>query len=163
MHPIPSCISSLLSPIGNPFDVIKIRLQTQSSLYHGPLDCFHKIFVEEGLLAFWKGVTPALGSAFIENSVLFTANGILKRQYLQSRESENEDLSSLEVAILGGLSGICSATVWSFSLRSLDFFLDSASPQLRLLNVVFKSYTTVKSIPHLSSFPLTLFPFSFQL
>jgi hypothetical protein len=97
--------------VGNPFDVIKIRLQTQSSFYHGPLDCFKKIFIEEGIFAYWKGVTPALGSAFIENSVLFTANGILKRQYLQFRENENEDLSSLEVAILGGLSGICSATV----------------------------------------------------
>jgi hypothetical protein len=39
--------------------------------------------------------TPALGSAFIENSVLFTANGILKRQYLQVHVSVDE-LSSLE-------------------------------------------------------------------
>jgi hypothetical protein len=90
--------------------VIKIRLQTQSELYQGPLNCFKKIFLEEGVLAYWKGVTPALGSAFIENSVLFTANGILKRQYLQVRDSGDE-LSSFEVASLGGLSGICSATV----------------------------------------------------
>jgi hypothetical protein len=41
--------------------------------------------MEEGVLAFEKRATPALGSAFIENSV-FTANGILKRQYLLLRD-----------------------------------------------------------------------------
>lgn len=93
--------------------MIKIRLQIQSEFYHGPLDCLKKIFLKEGFFAYWKGVTPALGSAFIENSVLFTANGILNRYYLQYRSTENEDqkLSSLEVATLGGLSGVCSATV----------------------------------------------------
>lgn len=94
--------------VGNPFDVIKIRLQTQSDLYSSPIDCLKKIFSEEGFLAYWKGVTPALGSAFIENSVLFTANGILNRYY---RDDENQTLTSLEVAALGGISGICSATV----------------------------------------------------
>jgi hypothetical protein len=106
-HPL---IASFVFLSGNPFDVIKIRLQTQSELYQGPLNCFKRIFMEEGVLAFWKGVTPALGSAFIENSILFTANGILKRQYLLLRDTSDE-LTSFEVACLGGLSGICSATV----------------------------------------------------
>lgn len=99
---------------GNPFDVIKIRLQTQINLYKGPIDCIKKIFIEERIFAFWKGVIPALGSSFIENSVLFTANGLIKRQYLKLRENKSDDLTSLEVAFLGGLSGICSATVRYF-------------------------------------------------
>jgi len=48
-----------------PFDIIKIRLQTQSSTapkYAGTLDCFKKTLLEEGPLSFYKGtVSPLLG------------------------------------------------------------------------------------------------------
>ena len=53
-----------------PFDVIKTRLQAQSSRalgngtmvpYRGAVDCFTRIVEEEGAVALWNGVTPALG------------------------------------------------------------------------------------------------------
>lgn len=44
--------------IMQPFDIIKIRLQTQDLLspkYSGVLDCLKKIVAEEGPLALYKG------------------------------------------------------------------------------------------------------------
>jgi hypothetical protein len=44
--------------IMQPFDIIKIRLQTQNLAnprYHGIVDCFKKIVSEEGPLALYKG------------------------------------------------------------------------------------------------------------
>ena len=102
---------------GNPFDVVKVRLQTQGAvsltetLYNGPIDCIRKIYAEEGMVTFWKGVTPSLGSALIENSVLFTANGIVRRQYVALAGTDRCDLTFLESSAIGGLSGVCSATV----------------------------------------------------
>jgi hypothetical protein len=102
-----------------------VRLQTQDptapaeTLYKGPIDCVKKIIEKEGVLALWKGVTPALGSALIENSVLFTANGIIKRLYTSYSGSTQHELSFVESSCLGGLSGVCSATVCSLSV-SID-------------------------------------------
>ena len=44
--------------IMQPFEIVKIRLQTQSSAtpyYNGIADCFKKIAAEEGPLSFYKG------------------------------------------------------------------------------------------------------------
>mmetsp|Transcript_23933 Transcript_23933/g.35135 ORF Transcript_23933/g.35135 Transcript_23933/m.35135 type:complete len:298 (+) Transcript_23933:40-933(+) len=102
---------------GNPFDVIKVRLQTQNhihntttSFYSGPIDCFTKICKEEGILALWKGVTPALSSAFIENSVLFSANGVIRRFYTEYSGKDADKLTFQEHALMGGASGVFSAT-----------------------------------------------------
>ncbi|CAM9209637.1 unnamed protein product [Ectocarpus fasciculatus] len=109
---------------GNPFDVIKVRLQTQlprsevaaSEFYTGPIDCLKKIIKEEGVLALWKGVTPSLGSAFIENAVVFSANGMIRRFYLGTLSGEHfspgeeRHLTVKERAMVGGAAGILSAT-----------------------------------------------------
>lgn len=45
-----------------PFEIIKVRLQTQSKeapLYNGIVDCFTKIFKNEGPTAFYKGTTDS--------------------------------------------------------------------------------------------------------
>lgn len=103
---------------GNPFDVVKIRLQTQSTngtpYYTGTMDCVAKIFRDEGILALWKGVTPALTSALLENSVLFSMNGVLKRMYLlslgESDRMTSRPFTTAESAMLGGAGGVFSAT-----------------------------------------------------
>lgn len=44
--------------IMQPFEIVKIRLQTQSRTnpyYHGIADSFQKIAKEEGIFAFYKG------------------------------------------------------------------------------------------------------------
>lgn len=134
---------------GNPFDVVKIRLQTQSSVsrglaYSGPLDCLTRIIKEEGVLALWKGVTPALSSALVENSVLFSMNGLLKRLYMSAIGDKNDDmsrpLSTVESAMLGGAGGFFSST----SITPLEVVKcrtqvevgKSTSPFTKLVNII---------------------------
>lgn len=46
----------------NPLDVVVCRLQTQSTMghYDGMLDCYAKIFRNEGVAAFFHGATPRM-------------------------------------------------------------------------------------------------------
>ncbi|OQR93925.1 Mitochondrial Carrier (MC) Family [Achlya hypogyna] len=93
---------------GLPFDVIKVRLQTQSRqpIYHGFVDCFTKTVRQESVRSLWKGAVPALSSTILENAVLFSANGAIRR--LVFDHSANE-LSTMEEALVGSASGFFSA------------------------------------------------------
>lgn len=104
---------------GLPFEVIKVRLQTQGAVktYNGVLHGFSKVAAEEGVRALWKGAVPALSSAIIENSVLFSANGIAKRAVLalhakkQIAPDGEYKLTVLDEALMGSVAGIFSGTV----------------------------------------------------
>ncbi len=58
-----SLVSGLVSAlVSTPFDVIKTRVMNQPkgvNLYSGPIDCAVKTVKAEGLLALYKGFTPA--------------------------------------------------------------------------------------------------------
>lgn len=60
-----------------PFEIIKVRLQTQSSInpeYKGIIDCLQKIVKKEGLGALYKGtLSPLVGCGF-QVSVQFGFN-----------------------------------------------------------------------------------------
>ena len=101
---------------GLPFDVAKVRLQTQgtqSVLYSGPVQCLVKMARSEGISSLWKGAIPALASSGIENAVLFTANGAIQRVVLL--RSQQEQLDNLTMACIGALSGFFSATVRTYA------------------------------------------------
>lgn len=73
---------------GQPFDTIKVRMQTQpvplagaSPLYDGPLDCLRKTIGEEGPRALYKGMlTPLLGVGLCA-SVQFVVLEQMKRMF----------------------------------------------------------------------------------
>lgn len=108
---------------GLPFEVIKVRLQTQGPerAYRGVLHGFRRVAAEEGVRALWKGAVPALSSAIIENSVLFSANGVAKRavlalhakrQLAPDGDSDGEyKLTVLDEALMGSVAGVFSGTV----------------------------------------------------
>jgi solute carrier family 25 (mitochondrial ornithine transporter) member 2/15 len=103
----------LLVATGNPFEAAKLRLQTQQTLYKSPLDCLVKMAKNEGVRSLWKGAGPALLSSMIENSVLFAANGALRRLLVSTNLSDvasESSITPLQQGIIGGLSGIVSAT-----------------------------------------------------
>uniref|UniRef100_A0AAV1V4W6 Mitochondrial carrier n=1 Tax=Peronospora matthiolae TaxID=2874970 RepID=A0AAV1V4W6_9STRA len=57
--------------VGQPFDTVKVRLQTHSKHYNGALDCARQTLKHEGTLGFFKGMTsPVVGSA-ATNAVMF--------------------------------------------------------------------------------------------
>ncbi|ODV79511.1 citrate transport protein [Suhomyces tanzawaensis NRRL Y-17324] len=57
-----------------PIDTVKTRIQALGSekKYKSTLDCFVKIFRDEGLLTFWKGATPRLGRLVLSGGIVFT-------------------------------------------------------------------------------------------
>lgn len=56
-----------------PLDVIKTRMQAKDSLvlYRNSINCGYRIFVEEGLSAFWKGWLPRLMKVGLAGGVSF--------------------------------------------------------------------------------------------
>jgi len=51
---------SLLA-VGQPFDIVKVRMQTQSHLYKSSMQCVTQLVKNEGPMAFYKGVVPMAG------------------------------------------------------------------------------------------------------
>ncbi|KAG2769578.1 hypothetical protein PC129_g20238 [Phytophthora cactorum] len=57
--------------VGQPFDTVKVRLQTYSKYYNGAIDCARQTLKHEGFSGFFKGMTsPVVGSA-ATNAVMF--------------------------------------------------------------------------------------------
>ena len=59
--------------IANPTDVVKVRLQAQGKSgapkrYRGSFDCYHKIYLKEGLKGFYSGFLPNMLSSSILNT-----------------------------------------------------------------------------------------------
>lgn len=56
-----------------PLDTVKTRMQSlNASQYSSTLNCFARIFKEEGLKTFWKGTTPRLGRLILSGGIVFT-------------------------------------------------------------------------------------------
>ena len=73
--------------LGQPFDIVKVRLQTTSQ-YTGALDAATKIYQNEGALAFYKGtLTPLIGIGACV-SVQFGGFHYARRQF-EARNSAN--------------------------------------------------------------------------
>jgi len=98
---------------GQPFDTIKVRLQTQHSnlpkAFKGPIDCLIKTVRSEGPTALYRGASPALASVVTENAVLFTANNLVKKVFIAFNR-DGADLTLGQHALAGGLSGVFSST-----------------------------------------------------
>lgn len=97
---------------GQPFDTIKVRLQTQPlnapKAFNGPIDCLIKTVKTQGFTALYRGSTPALASVVTENAVLFTANALIKKSF--QALGAGEELTLGQHAIAGGLAGVFSST-----------------------------------------------------
>lgn len=60
--------------VGQPFDFVKVRLQTMST-YAGPLDVLRKTLRHEGLVGVYRGTMPPVINSFALNAVVFTGYG----------------------------------------------------------------------------------------
>ncbi|CAH1369685.1 hypothetical protein MTP99_011103 [Tenebrio molitor] len=66
-------LAGACSVFGNtPVDVVKTRMQgLEAKLYKGTIDCFIKIWKNEGPLAFYKGTVPRLAKVCLDVAVTF--------------------------------------------------------------------------------------------
>lgn len=115
---------------GLPFDVIKVRLQTNAQ-YTNIFDCMGKMCRNEGVFSLWKGAIPAVASSMIENSVLFAVNGAITR-FTMHYCTKNQELTPWQQAMVGGASGFFSSTVRS----SYSLFIHECSQAITPAEVI---------------------------
>ncbi|OJD14991.1 hypothetical protein AJ78_04713 [Emergomyces pasteurianus Ep9510] len=99
--------------LGQPFDIIKVRLQTTTN-YSNALDCATKIFKNEGPLAFYKGtLTPLIGIGACV-SVQFGAFHEARRRFEElnaNRDPLNTSLSYPQYYMAGAFAGITNSVI----------------------------------------------------
>jgi solute carrier family 25 carnitine/acylcarnitine transporter 20/29 len=100
--------------LGQPFDIVKVRLQTTSQ-YTGALDAATKIYQNEGALAFYKGtLTPLIGIGACV-SVQFGGFHYARRQFEARNKARGGDgtLSYSQYYAAGAFAGIANTVLSS--------------------------------------------------
>jgi len=92
---------------GQPFDICKIRMQSQGSGSLG--STFTSIVKNEGLLSLWKGsLFPLIGFGLC-NSIVFAVNE--KSKFFFKERSNSSHLAFWQFYLSGGMSGIANAVI----------------------------------------------------
>ena len=108
-------VSAVLA--GQPFDTIKVKLQTYPHLYRSLYHAITKTASEERFRGFYAGTTPSLMAAILENSVLFVVYG--NCQKIVQLAVGAEKVSDLTVHQLG-TAGAMSASICGFVVCPLE-------------------------------------------
>ncbi|KDE08230.1 hypothetical protein MVLG_01497 [Microbotryum lychnidis-dioicae p1A1 Lamole] len=93
-----------------PIDVVKTRMQNQRSkvvgelLYNNSIDCFKKVYKNEGLFGFYRGLPPQLIGVAPEKAIKLTVNDLV-RGYATNKETGRITVSWELLA--GGAAGGC--------------------------------------------------------
>uniref|UniRef100_A0AAY4A3D7 Mitochondrial ornithine transporter 1 n=1 Tax=Denticeps clupeoides TaxID=299321 RepID=A0AAY4A3D7_9TELE len=97
---------------GQPFDTVKVKLQTFPHLYRGFLDCSLKTYRQDGLWGLYQGTTPALLANATENAVLFACYGSCQQIICSIFALDGvSKLSDLQNAAAGSLASVFSSMV----------------------------------------------------
>ncbi len=104
--------------VGQPFDIIKVRIQAQSPInptYKNPYDCARKIYLNEGLFTFYRGTLSPLVGIGACVSIQFGVNEACKRLVKRYQKDNNKPnpshLSLLQLASCGAVAGLVNAVV----------------------------------------------------
>ena len=95
---------------GQPFDTIKVKLQTYPSQFASPIQAFTTTLRQEGVLGFYAGCTPAVVSNIGENAVLFLCYSMCQRavQWLSGVDNPKK-LTVIQQASAGSLASVFSS------------------------------------------------------
>lgn len=94
--------------VGQPFDVIKVRMQT-SNRYTGIIDCVRQMMKQEGFFSLYRGIVPPIMGVGALNAVLFGTYAAAKR-FLHKDQGTQPDL--MQIFWCGSIAGFacCSVT-----------------------------------------------------
>jgi solute carrier family 25 ornithine transporter 2/15 len=100
---------------GQPFDTVKVRMQTNPGVYSGIFRTVAKTSSEEGVRAFWKGAVPTAMGMALENAMAFGVNEALKRAFPDPSKGSGADPEARpdlsRPFMMGAITGCCSALV----------------------------------------------------
>uniref|UniRef100_UPI00398E469F mitochondrial ornithine transporter 1-like n=1 Tax=Pristiophorus japonicus TaxID=55135 RepID=UPI00398E469F len=92
---------------GQPFDTVKVKMQTFPHMYKNVVDCVIKTYTERGIPGFYQGTTPALMAHISENAVLFLSYGFCQRVVRNLSGLDNKaDLSDIQKAAAGSFASV---------------------------------------------------------
>ncbi|KAL3789675.1 hypothetical protein HJC23_003876 [Cyclotella cryptica] len=97
---------------GQPFDTVKVRMQTNPSAFPSVAFTTRSILANEGASALWKGAVPTAMGMVAENAMAFGVNEALKRTFPDEAKKDptlRPDL--VKPFLMGAITGCCSATV----------------------------------------------------
>ncbi|XP_012583225.1 PREDICTED: mitochondrial ornithine transporter 2-like [Condylura cristata] len=130
---------------GQPFDTMKVKMQTFPRLYKGLMDCFLKTYSHVGVRGFYKGTCPALAAYIAENSVLFMCYGFCQ-QFVKGLVGLDKQakLSDLQIATAGSFaSAFASLTLCPTELVKCRL---QAMREMEMSGKIAKSQNTVWSV-----------------
>ncbi|ORX49513.1 mitochondrial carrier [Hesseltinella vesiculosa] len=93
--------------VGQPFDLVKVRMQTTEGVYSGTLDCFKQIIKKDGVTGLYRGMSAPLASITPIFAVSFFSYDLGKKMALAMRSDKTERPLSLgEVTFAGAFSAV---------------------------------------------------------
>ncbi len=91
--------------LGQPFDMVKVRMQTNTTGKLGAVECINKIMKTDGIKGFYKGTLSPLIGVSLCTSIQFASNEIGKRFFRKFNKSENLSLANkIACGILAGFN-----------------------------------------------------------
>ena len=86
---------------GQPFDTVKVKMQTFPGMYRGFVHCFISTLRQRGPHGLYKGTTPALVANITENAVLFLSYGLCQDavRFLSKMEKGAELRSDADICV----------------------------------------------------------------
>ncbi|KAF7729129.1 carnitine transporter [Apophysomyces ossiformis] len=93
--------------VGQPFDLVKVRLQTSEGLYKNTADCFKQIIKKDGVLGLYRGMATPLASITPIFAVSFFSYDLGKKiVYSVRSDKEDKSLSLAEITFAGAFSAV---------------------------------------------------------
>lgn len=124
-----TCGGIVVTLTGQPFDTVKVRLQTQpagKTIYTGPLDCVKKTIQWEGPTGLYKGVMSPLAGQMFHRAALFGAFGSSKRWLTTNADGSSRPLTTADVYKAGAITGLTA----SFTEGPIDFYKSQVQYQI---------------------------------
>jgi solute carrier family 25 (adenine nucleotide translocator) protein 4/5/6/31 len=108
------CAGILAKTVAAPLERVKLLLQTQDSnkqllnkKYRGFFDCGRRIFIEEGMLAYWRGNSANVIRYFPTSALNFGFKDMFVRNYNQYDPVTQKKQFMKWSIITGGMAGTC--------------------------------------------------------
>ncbi|KAJ1730937.1 Mitochondrial carrier protein ymc2 [Coemansia biformis] len=99
---------------GQPFDTVKVRLQTQPDVYRGTMDAVRKTVQNDGFAGFYKGTTTPLVGVGLCVSIQFLVMEHMKRTFAQINRTpagQPPVLTPLQLYAAGATAGVANSIV----------------------------------------------------
>ncbi|CAO3678704.1 unnamed protein product [Rhizopus stolonifer] len=95
--------------VGQPFDLVKVRLQTSEGIYKNTFDCFKQIIKKDGVFGLYRGMSTPFASVTPIFAVSFWSYDLGKKLCYSLRpnpSSTDKSLTLTEITLAGAFSAV---------------------------------------------------------